>query len=423
YALGSASGLHVALYRGDYAARIENVRDLRKKMALPSGSFKPWGDDLTFIQHGIPIAKGYSGCPIVTEAGRVVGVQSSTLPDAPFVSFAVHSRHVEEFQWHAPRRTLTELDLANYSLDHAFRRTNAEPTAFAAQPAETVSRSGSSTPAARAELPLRIKLGGVEVDAPFVHLGYVERDAPTVISRYVQDKEWYTAEAYGGSRVLRLQQLLDRTELARIANPLLGLEMLVPKGYEYSAFPTQNPDGLIVTFKPPSTSNPSPPYDSPISVWLMAVPDDYAAARMKFNEQLRSGKWKPTAAELEDPSLFAENRDRYINATVSDELESQFVRENLQIRIEDDSSPVQSEGDVFSHHVTANSVWFRSNYLSKNSNVGHVTRMSHRDPVFVIAHFQFDTRDSGAFNAFGAELNETYQEYAVIAASISLNQP
>lgn len=86
YAIGSASALSVDMYHGPQTAEPITVEKMAEMRLLPLDAFKPFAADLTLLRHGIPIAPGYSGCPIVTGEGKVVGVQSSTLKDAAFVA-------------------------------------------------------------------------------------------------------------------------------------------------------------------------------------------------------------------------------------------------------------------------------------------------------------------------------------------------
>src|SRR5206468_1649841 len=130
------------------------------------------------------------------------------------------------------------------SADSALARKAAPAVPFKATPAAFSASPLGKTP------PVKVKLGGIEVEAPFVHHGYIERDARKVIEKYVEDKDWYLTEQFGGNRLKQFQDLLDRVPVARISNPLLGFQVLVPKGYRYSAQPTEKPNGLLVTFSP-----------------------------------------------------------------------------------------------------------------------------------------------------------------------------
>ena len=96
---------------------------------------------------------------------------------------------------------------------------------------------------------MKVKVDGIEVEAPFIHHGYVEKDARKVIEKYVEDKDWYLTERFDGKRLKHLQDLLDRAPVARISNPILGFQVLVPKGYRYNAQATEEPNGLLVTFQ------------------------------------------------------------------------------------------------------------------------------------------------------------------------------
>lgn len=413
YAIGSATALRVDMYHGPLTDEPITVEQMARMRLLEPSAFKPFAADLTFLRHGIPIAPGYSGCPIVTGEAKVVGVQSSTLKDAAFVGFAVHHKHIHQFDWDRRPVNLAAVDLTHSDIEQVLAQTAARPVPFEAQPVPAADGDGLR--------PVKIKLGGVEVDAPFIHHGYVERDAKTVIEKYVQDKEWYIQEPFGGMRVLRLQELLDRTRLARISNPVLGFQMLAPKGYRYSAQATTNPDGLVVTFDPPPDRDVRKPYDWPLSVWVTVEPDLFTKGRADYLNKVNSGEFKLTDAEKANPALFAMARDRYVNAVVADVVDPRFALRDLEIGVKD--SPEKFRGnpkaETFAHVMGGEGAWLRSNYLSVNGSLCHNVRIGSRDPLVIVVHFKYTKENANAFYRFDGVPWPTDHEYSIIASTVS----
>ena len=407
YAFGSASALPAELCSGYVSADPVTVAEIVKRQRLPRESFRPFADDLTFLRHDILIARGYSGCPVVTAQGKLVGVQSATLQDAAFVGFAIHGKHIRGFDWDRKPLRLTALDLSKFNIDKVLASTAARPVPY--KPEVAAPPAPANDPP-----PVKVKLGGVEVEAPFIHHGYVERNARTVIEKYVQDKEYYTVEKFGGMRVMRLQELLDRTELARISNPVLGFQMLVPKGYRYSAQTTTKPDGLLVTFDPPEGRKVAAPYDWPLSIWVTVEPQLYAKARATVIEEVKANKF--TDDQKKD-SVFLE---RYMNAVVADTVDPRFATRDLEIRIKDgDKYRGDPKAEAFEQFVAGEGAWFRSNYLSVNGTLCHNVRIGHRDPLVLIVHFQFAKKDAIAFNDLKGTPDPTEMEYALLASTVS----
>lgn len=308
---------------------------------------------------------------------------------------------------------LTALDVTHSGIEQVLAQTAARPVPFDAKPVPAADGDGPR--------PVKIKLGGVEVDAPFIHHGYVERDARTVIEKYVQDKEWYTHEGFGGMRVLRLQELLNRTQLARISNPLLGLQMLAPKGYQYSAQSTTKPDGLVVTFNPPVGKKVPKPYDWPLSIWVTVEPDLFTNARAVFSDKVDSAEFKLTDAEKGNPALFAKARDRYVRAIVADVVDPRFALRDLGIRIKDGPEKFRGnpESEAFGHLMAGEGTWLRSNYQSVNGSLCHQVRIGSCDPLALIVHLQYTKENAMAFNELDGLPDLTHSENAIIASTVS----
>ncbi len=418
YALGSEWALKVALFEGKYVAEVITVKQWADQLLLSDTSkFKPFAADATFVRHGIPIALGYSGCPIVTGDAKVIGIQSSKLEVAPRVGIAVHYKHIRDFDWKQKPVALAALDLTKSNADQLLVHTSAPPVAFRAEPA------GPTT--ASATRPTTIKLGGVEVEAPLIHHGYVERDALTVIKKYIQDKEWYLTEQYGGIRILRLQQLLDRTRLARISNPLLGFQMLVPEGYRYSAQSTTKPDGMLVTFSPPKDRKVGWPYDWPVSMWVTVEPELFNKGRQDFLKKIETGELKLTPEEDKSPVQFALFRDRWTRAVVADAVDPRFALRDLDIRIKDQlkDGSVKFRGnpksETFEQTLMGEGAWLRSNYVSTTRSLGHIVRIGSRDPLALIVHFQVSKENAEAFNRRDGVPDMTHHDYAILGSSFS----
>jgi hypothetical protein len=225
-------------YQGKTKSTPLTVADIARRQEKEVKAFAPMAGDLTFIRHDIPIAEGFSGSPVVSlRDGKVVGVQSSTLKDAAFVGFAVHRQHIHKFDWKTPARDLKDPILT--SVDTVLARKSAQAVPYRPNPIATAPKEPP---------PVKITLGGIEVEAPFVHHGYIEKDAFKVLEKYIEDQDWYLSEQFSGRRLKHLQDLLDRTSVARISNPLLGFEVLVPKGYRYSVLPTDKGGVLLALY-------------------------------------------------------------------------------------------------------------------------------------------------------------------------------
>jgi len=416
YAIGSASALSFTTYDGYHNADPITVAQMADARKIPLKEFAPLGGELTLVRHSIPIAAGFSGCPVLTEDGKVVGLQSSTLKDAAFVGFAVHYKHIEAFEWDKNPKRLVAIDLTNFNADRVLALTNARPVKYKTEPL-----SDQAPPKGKEPLPVKIKLGGIDVEAPFIHHGYVERDAKTVIEKYVQDKEWYNKEEFGGVRVQRLQELLDRTQLARISNPLLGFQMLVPKGYRYSALPTKNPDGLLVTFDPPADRKVSKIYDWPLSIWVTVEPKLFVNARNRFSNKVQAGEVKPTEAEKANPALFATFRDRYVKAIVADAVDPRFATNELDLRIEDAPNEFRGnpKSDVFKQLTAGEGAWLRSNYQAVEGSLCHLVRIGSRDPLVLLVHYQYAKKDVIAFLDSNGAPDLTFLEYTILASTVS----
>lgn len=415
YALGSPYALAVIPYDG-YSAGELTIAELADRQRIPLENFRPFSPDLRYLQHTITIAGGFSGCPLVTKDGKVVGLQASTLPDDQFVSFAVHQKHIQQFDWGRKPAKLIALNLEDFNVDRVLRQTAARRVVYDPE----ASRPPVKLPE-RKHASVKIRLGGIDVEAPFVHHGYVERDARTVIEKYVQDKQWYTEEKFGAMRVIRLQELLDRTPLARISNPLLGFQMLVPKGYRYSAQSTSKPDGLLVTFDPPEGREVAKPYDWPLSIWVTVEPQLFTNARDVFAKKVKSGEFKPTEGERKKPELFANFRDRYVKALVADVVDPRFALRDLGIRIQDGPNKIRGSGKskLFAQVIAGEGAWLRSNYQSIGGSLNHLVRIGSRDPLVLVVHYQYNKEDAAAFHQLTGKPNITDLEYTILASTVS----
>lgn len=413
YALGSATALELALYEGHHIAELLTIEQWAKRLLLPVDTFHPLGRDVVFLRHGIAIAPGYSGCPILTADARVVGIQSSHLKGAPFIGFAIHVRHIHAFNWSRQPMDLADIALSAQNRSELLVSTDAPALPYHIEPAQA--------PQAKATYPLSIALAGVAVDAPIYHNGYVERDALIVIQNYVQDKEWYFQEEYGGVRVRRLQELLDRTRLARLSNPLLGLDVLVPEGYTYSAVSTEHPDGFILILRPPAERVVAAPYDCPLSIWVTVESGLYKTARIHVSEQVRRGELAPTKEEVDEPQRFAIFRDRLANAMVADKVIDRFAVSDLQIRFTTSAGEIRGHAgsEIFQPVIGGEGSWHRTSYFSQTSSLGHTVRIGNRDPVVVTAHYQFAKEDHVAFVQPTGSPDQTFCDFAIISASIS----
>ena len=417
FALGTAFALDLQLEDGKYAAEVLTVSEWAKKLHRNVADFSPFAGDLSLVRHNITAPHGYSGCPIFTANAEVVGVQSSRLKDDSNIGFAVHFKHIRDFNWSKAPVSLNAINLADYSAGKLLAWTSTPPLSFKAETSSEAARSQT--------FPLRIKLGGVEVDAPLIHHGYVERDALTVIDKYIEDKGWYFTEQLGGIRLLRLQELLDRTRLARISNPLLGIHMLVPEGYRYSACPTMNPDGMLVTFSPPENRKVKLPYNLPVSLWVTVEPEHFRTGRQEFARHVASGRIKLSPAEIEYPSLLASFRDKWIRAAVTDIVGPRFASRDLKIRVEESKgtltqkAPNVLQAETFQQVIYGDGPWLRNNYLSDTSSRAHLVRVGTREPLILVVHSQFSKEDSAAFNRLDRECDITDMEFAILTSSVS----
>jgi Trypsin-like peptidase domain len=424
--VGSPSGLEFRSEAGEAKNKPITVFQMARHQMVGLEAFAPMKADLTFIQHNILIAGGFSGSPVVSlRDGKVVGLQSSTLPDAAFVGFAIHRQHVRGFDWRIPPNNLEKPILV--SVDTALAWKSAPAVPFKANPVAV-----PKPPKGEAPPPVKVKLGGIEVEAPFIHHGYVEPDARKVIEKYVEDKDWYLTEQFGGNRLTRLQDLLDRVPVARISNPLLGFQVLVPKGYRYSAQPTEQPNGLLVTFSP--NKKVAAPYDWPLSIWVTVEPNLFTQARANFAKQLTlpdNSKLKITLTDdqTKSPAAFATFRDRMVNAMVADVVDPRFAYRDLGIRTQhvsdDPKKPPTFRGNpkspIFTNLIAGEGRWLRSIYFSANDveQLCHHVRLSGRDPRVFVVHYQSSKKNAIAFNTGQGAFDPIHAEYALIASTVS----
>lgn len=414
YAIGSASALKADVYSGALGSDTPTIAEIAQSQRRQERDYAPLHPKLRLIRHQIPIAAGYSGCPILSEDARVVGVQSSTLPDAAFVGFAVHFDHLTRFPWKKPSTPLKSLDLKQNDASKYFRQTAAQRVPYRAQ-TETRVLDFNAT----------LDLGGVAVKAPFLHHGYVTGDAKEIVERYVQDKEWYLVEKYGGQRLRRLQQLLDRTQLARITNPVLGMDFLVPKDYQIGATPTTNPKGLLITLTPPEGRSASPPYDAPLSIWVTFEPKLCREAESKVDRDFDAGKYPENELEKRNPAKRAEFRDRLKRATIADVIIPRFVEHDLELTVIDGGQPVPratKDNPQFRQYADGEGAWLRSSYLPEpvETDVAHSVRVASNSPLVAVVHFQYSVKQQVEFSQTDGVPDPTHCDFSIIAGSVSL---
>lgn len=420
YAVGSAKGWPIKAERSMQNPDTLTITQWAARLVAKPESFAPLAPDLLLLRHGIPIAPGHSGCPIVTIGGKVIGIQSSALPDADHVGYAIHVKHLQNFNQRSPAKELKNIDIAKWTLDKHMRVTSVSP--------HLVQPSSAPPNLVKAKVPLTIKLGGIDVEAPFIHHGYVERDAVTVINKYIQDKEWYLVESGGGTRIIRLQQLLNRTRLARISNPTLGLQVLVPEGYGYSVEALPAPGVLLVTFSPPSERKLPPPYDLPVYLWTTLQPGLCVAARDAFASEVKSGKLQLTQAQKEYPTALADKRDKWTGALVAVTVAEQVFEPSMNIQVTNNTNATNSrvlrdnnKVDVCNKLIEGMGVWFRATYTSTLRPLKYVSRIKSREPLVVIAHSRVKPDDGDAFQTPGSVCDDTVCEEFILMSSVSLN--
>lgn len=413
FAIGSPSALPVTAYSNISIPRAITIGAIAEAQRRKIEAYAPFEKGLTFIQHQIPIADGFSGCPIVTDRAEVVGLQSSTLPDAAFVGFAVHAMHLRGFPWNNPARKLNAFDLARFDVSQLFAHKSAERIRFAPSAARLLDEG------------TEITLGGIKVNAPFIHHGYIEGTALEVVEKYIQDKEWYLIEKFGGLRLRRLQELLAHDSLARISNPVLGLEMLVPKGYRIGVSATDEPHGMLVTFSPPPGRKIVKPYDWPLSIWVTVEPLLFAAAKTDFATKVAQGRITPTPEEREQPTLFAKFRERMLRAHIADVVDPRFAARDLKLRVWDDKTETWNgpkDGSPVTRMLSGEGDWLRSNYISKpvSDDRGQFVRINSREPLVVIVHGEFSVTRQIEFNDIYGVVDPTHLDFAIMASSVSL---
>lgn len=422
FALGSANSLAVRLLKELSKAEVITIKSMAKRLAIPPESFKLQGDrtaaldyNLKMVRHGIPVAPGYSGCPVVTDDGKVVGIQSSTLENAPIVGFAIHYSHLDTFDWRRPGRKLRDFKFESQTASVVLKPMSAPHTVFRTEGAKS-----------KSSLSATIILEGLKVEAPLIHEGYVEEsDAFVVIKKYIHDKEWYFQEEFGGIRILRLQQLLRRTRLARITNPTLGFQMLVPEGYRYSVQSTTAPDGMLLTFMPQLDRKTDPPYDWPVSMWVTVEPKMFVDGRASFNNELKTGKIELTEDQRISPVLFDAFRRRWVSATVADAVGPRFALRDLDLRIKDvDKNDVVSYrgnpgAEAFTKYARGKGAWLRDVYVSETTPLGHIVRIGTREPLVAIVHTQYSIKKALLFNNPDVDADDLDAEFILLVSSFS----
>lgn len=417
YAVGTAIGLpvHVECGAEGQEPDVVVIGNWLKRAEL----FVPLAPDLLLIRHRVPIAPGHSGAPVVDADGRVFGVQCSRARAAQNIGFAVHVKHLRNFFGRPTKPTkLEDLSLANLKVDSVLTRTNATPVAFHPQTAD-----GGQSDISR---PLTISLGKRNVEAPFIYHGYVEADAATVIQKYIEDRDWFLYEPDSGVRVLRLQQLLKRSRFARISNPLLGLQLLVPEGYQYGAKKTVNPTGIVVTLSPPAERNPSFQNAAPVTIWITEEPSLFEAAREHFIASVKSGKCELTAEEREFPSLLAIARENWEKAVIADRVDPRFCNRDLNIQtrvlLEDGNGVLRgnSKSELFDKTFDTQGPWRGSMNISATGSQIHNVRIASREPLVVTVHSQRTKEAFRAFNSLDDDCDLADCDATIIAASVSL---
>lgn len=420
YAIGSPAGLTATPFEGD----LEHAEVTVKAMAAAQGrsvrDYAPLVEDLSFLQHSINIAPGCSGCPVVNAAGEVVGIQCSTLPGASAVGFAVRYLHLTNFNWKRPARDLAKDGPKVGNVADVLNLSSAKPVPYAEKP-----------PVTKTPLKAAIRVGDRTIECPFHEIGYVERRAETVIAKYMQDQEYYQEKAFRTIRRQRLQELLDRTKVVRITNPVLGLEFLVPSGYTYGVQPTSKAkgllDGLIVTFRPTVPRRGPKAYDWPLSFWVTVEPELFEQARAQFAAMVRDGQLKLTAEQRKSPAKRVELMGVFTTANMADRLSLRFRDEHLRLRVlppnydpkKGGKIPGDPRAEVFKEYTGGEGGWSRCNYFSLTGTTGHNVRLWSKEPLAIVTHFQFDTDDLKAY-IDGGKPTDTLPEYLLIATSAAI---
>ncbi len=428
--IGSPSGLVFTDYSGHAKNSPISLLEIARQQKRKVVEFRPWEQDLTFIQHDIRISEGFSGSPIVSlRDGLVVGIQSSTIKNSSDVGFAVHRQHFFDFDWNRPAHDLSKPILA--PVQTAFAVTAAPAVPFRVNPVPA-----SLPPQGNPRLPVKVKLAGIEVEAPFIHRGYIDPQATAteVIEKFIDNKKYYSEDVYGEVRKVQLDRLLKRGPMAIISNPLLKIQFLVPKGYRINALQTDSPNGVLVTLHPDRQV--AAPYDSPLSIWVTVEPELFTKGRADFLKNIRPGappklKINLSDEETRSPVAFALTRDRLVNASVADVIDPRFTYDYLDLRVQNPADspdqplpPIQGnpKSPLYNRVMIDEGLWLRSSYQSaaETSSLCHLVRLSSRDPVAVVVHYQYTKKNALAFNTGKGDLDLIHLEYSIIASSVSL---
>ena len=278
---------------------------------------------------------------------------------------------------------------------------------------------------------MKVKVDGIEVEAPFIYHGYVEKDARKVIEKYVEDKDWYLTERFDGKRLKHLQDLLDRVPLARISNPILGFQVLVPKGISIQCTTDRRTERLACHISPDGEV--AAPYDWPLSIWVTVEPTLFTKARTQFAERLTSSdprrRYTLTNEMKQSPTALANFRDLMVNALVADVVNPRFTYRDLRIRTQhvsdDPEEPLTFRGNpespIFTELVSGGGRWLRTDYVSAadTEELCHHVQLSSRDPRVFVVHFQYSKKNATAFNTGQGAVDPIHAEYSLIASSVS----
>lgn len=388
YTLGSPGGLDCRLEWGRLNANPvkTTVGQIARDLVRNVRTFAPLDENLVLWQHGMPLAAGCSGSPVLTASGKVIGVASSVLPGAPHVSFGVHVRHLRDFNGSLPPRDLETNPVARSAGDALVSRQ---------------AGAGREPPAPR------IRFGTQEIEAPLLHLGYVEADADRVIRRYVQDqkrfRDFFTAE--------RLQAVLDSRKVAHLSNPVLGFRLLAPRGYSYTLSRNESKDGVVLELSPPASERVISPYNEPITVAVFHAAADFEDARKRFARGLAARTIK--AGTDADKWVFDDLLDRCTKGIVLDAL-------RLRVRFADGTEEGSKENPVYlMKGLDIGPNWARWNLDHPTEDLGYAVHVGLRDPIMAVTTFKFRKSDREAY-IYRKPLPPGVAAYGLISSTVSL---
>ena len=237
----------------------------------------------------------------------------------------------------------------------------------------------------------------INVNTSFVHHGYIKEDASTIVKQYIQDKDWYLYTPYSGTHIMRLQELLNRTRMARITNPAIGFQMLVPEGYRYSALSTEDRNDILLTFNPPVKQLDPPQHPALLSIWILKRNTSTAHSSMSFRD-------------------------------LADTILGRFASEHLNIQLMQTShnGPVPSIESAESFvaqrlDVRENPPWLLSIYSTTNTNRRHRFRVGIGKSVFVVVHFEFSIDDALNFNNYASSTEPNESDFWLSSSSASMD--